>query len=134
MKIDGACHCGKIAFEAEIDLEDVKICHCSDCQTLSASAFRTVAPTLPGAFTLLRGEPKIYVKVAESGNHREQAFCGDCGAGLYAATVGGGERVYNLRVGAVTQRDQLIPTMQVWHRSAQPWLAELAQIEKVAKQ
>ena len=45
MKIDGGCHCGYIAYEAEVDPDKVRICHCTDCQTLSGSAFRTVAFT-----------------------------------------------------------------------------------------
>lgn len=45
MKIDGRCHCGYISYEAEINPETVVICHCTDCQTLSDSAFRTVALT-----------------------------------------------------------------------------------------
>ena len=53
MKIDGRCHCGFITYEAEIDSEKVMLCHCTDCQTLSGSAFRIVAPTRKGAFTLL---------------------------------------------------------------------------------
>jgi hypothetical protein len=36
------CHCGYIIYEAEIDPEKLMIRHCSDCQTLSGSAFRTV--------------------------------------------------------------------------------------------
>ena len=134
MKVDGACHCGKIAYEAEIDPNNVKICHCSDCQTLSGSAFRTVAPTKPGAFTLLRGEPKVYVKLAASGNKREQTFCGDCGSPLYSASVGGDQRVYNIRAGTLRQRDQLVPTGQVWHNSALTWLAELGNFRKVGEQ
>jgi hypothetical protein len=39
MKIDGACHCGSITYAAEIDPQTVAICHCTDCQTLSGSAF-----------------------------------------------------------------------------------------------
>ena len=41
MKIDGGCHCGNITYSAEIDPENVGICHCTDCQTLSGTAFRT---------------------------------------------------------------------------------------------
>jgi hypothetical protein len=40
MKIDGHCHCGEITFTAEVDPEALNICHCTDCQTLSGSAFR----------------------------------------------------------------------------------------------
>src|SRR5215204_1592115 len=65
MKVEGGCHCGKIRYEAEIDPAKVVICHCTDCQTLSGSAFRTVVPTNEGTFRLLSGTPKVYVK---SGN------------------------------------------------------------------
>jgi len=40
MKIDGACHCGEVKYEAEVDPEKVAICDCTDCQSLSGSAFR----------------------------------------------------------------------------------------------
>ena len=38
MKIDGACHCEAIAFEADVNPESVVICHCTDCQTMSGTA------------------------------------------------------------------------------------------------
>ena len=84
MKIDGACHCGFITFEAEVDPEKTPICHCADCQTLSGSPFRASVPTAPDKFRLLSGEPAIYVKTAESGNKRVQAFCPKCGSPIYA--------------------------------------------------
>ncbi len=40
MRIDGGCHCGFVTYEAEIDPDDVGICHCSDCQALTGTAFR----------------------------------------------------------------------------------------------
>jgi Glutathione-dependent formaldehyde-activating enzyme len=70
MKIDGHCHCGEIAFEAEVDPNAVNICHCTDCQTLSGSAFRINIPAPAEHFVLLSGTPKSYVKTAESGNQR----------------------------------------------------------------
>ncbi len=74
MKINGRCHCGYITYEADIDFNKVMICHCTDCQTLSGSAFRTVAFTREGTFKLLSGELKIYVKTGESGTKRPQSF------------------------------------------------------------
>ena len=38
MHVTGKCHCGKIAYEAELDPAGVAICHCSDCQMLTGSA------------------------------------------------------------------------------------------------
>jgi hypothetical protein len=125
MKIDGGCHCGNITFEAEVDPATVVICHCTDCQTLSGSAFRTVVPTKEGSFRLLSGTPKVYVKTGESGNKREQTFCPNCGSPIYSGPVGDGAKVVSLRVGTIRQRDQMVPTDQYWFRSAQAWLSGL---------
>ena len=38
MHVDGACHCGKIKFEAEIDPTKVVICHCTDCQAMAGGS------------------------------------------------------------------------------------------------
>lgn len=126
MKVDGSCHCGQIAFEAELDPDRVRLCHCSDCQSLTGSAFRVAAPCDESAFKLLLGEPKFYVKVAESGARRLQAFCGNCGSPLYATSDGNaGGRTFGIRVGVLRQRDQLPPKHQIWHRSALQWLPPL---------
>src|ERR1043166_1654207 len=50
MKIDGGCHCGFITYEAEADPEKVSICHCTDCQRLSGSAFRASIPAPSDSF------------------------------------------------------------------------------------
>jgi hypothetical protein len=125
MRIDGACHCGRITYEAEIAADGVMVCHCTDCQVLSGSAFRTVALTVRGGFRLLSGEPRVYVKTAESGRRRQQAFCGDCGSPLYATSEEPEPKVYSVRLGTCRQRAELRPRQQIWHRSALPWLAEL---------
>jgi hypothetical protein len=52
MNIDGGCHCGFITYEAEVDPEGTTICHCTDCQTMSGSAFRTVVRTPESAFKI----------------------------------------------------------------------------------
>ena len=71
MHIDGGCHCGYIKYEAEVDPNAVRICHCTDCQTLTGSAYRVTVAAPSETFKLTGGNPKIYVKIAESGNHLE---------------------------------------------------------------
>lgn len=134
MKIDGACHCGNVAFEAEIDADKVIVCHCTDCQTLSGSAFRTIAFAQDSSFRLLRGEMKVYVKTGESGNKREQTFCPECGSPVYSTSPGDGPKLLGLRVGTIQQRDSLKPSKQIWCRSAQDWLGVLASVPRVGKQ
>ena len=134
MKIDGRCHCGYITYEAEIDPAKTLICHCTDCQTLSGSAFRVVAYTREDAFTLKSGKLKIYIKTGESGNERPQSFCPECGTPIYATAAGAGSKVYAIRVGTARQRDQIAPHVQVWFRSAQPWVAHTASMRRIEKQ
>ncbi|MCY4547425.1 MAG: GFA family protein [Defluviicoccus sp.] len=129
MKIDGRCHCGSITYEAEIDADNVRICHCTDCQRLSGTAFRISVGTPEANFALLSGSPKTYVKTGESGARRAQVFCPECGSQIYAtAAEGDGPKVFNLRTGTIDQRDRLVPRSQIWRRSAQPWLGEIGSI------
>ena len=133
MKIDGGCHCGYITYEAEIDPETVIVCHCTDCQQLSGSAFRAVVPAPKGAFTLLTGRPNIYVKTAESGSPREQAFCPECGSPIYSAAVRD-TPAYFIRVGTIRQRAGLRPKAQTWCRSALDWVMDLGAVSQTPKQ
>ena len=86
-----------------------------------------------GSFRLLSGQPRIYIKTAESGNQRAQAFCPDCGTPIYA-TNPHDPRSYSLRVGALRQRAQLRPSRQIWFRSALPWVADLRELRPVERQ
>lgn len=132
MNIDGSCHCGFLTYRAVVDPAKVEICHCSDCQKLSGSAFRVIVPAEPGTFRLVTGLPKTYVKTAESGNQRVQAFCPHCGASIYGTALVEGKPdrppAIGLRVGTITQRDQLPPQAQFWTRSRLHWVSGLNDI------
>jgi len=132
MKITGGCHCGAITYEAEIDAKMVVICHCTDCQTLSGSAFRVVVPAKREGFKLT-GEPRTYMKTGESGRKRTQAFCSNCGTPMYSADVTN-PQVFNIRVGTVRQRADLQPKVQIWCRSALSWTMHLERIAQIQKQ
>ena len=133
MKIDGACHCGNITYTAEVDPERAGLCHCTDCQTLSGSAFRMSAPATKEKFSLLSGKPKIYIKTAESGGKRAQAFCPECGTSIYSSAVED-PQVFNIRLRTARQRREIQPKSQGWFRSSQPWVLSLSSIKQFAKQ
>ena len=135
MKVSGACQCGDITIEGEIDPETVRICHCTDCQKNSGSAFRFNVP-ISGKTFKMTGKPSIYIKTtAESGNPRAQAFCPRCGSPLYTTSVGEGQQAsYMVRAGILDQRAKLIPKRQIWYRSALAWVTDLGTVPKVEKQ
>ena len=131
MQIDGSCHCGEIAYRAEADPTRARICHCTDCQSLSGSAFRTVIPVAEADFTLMRGSLKVYIKTADSGSRRVQTFCGTCGSPIYATSEEGDNRSFGIRLGTVRQRDDFVPRRQYWARSSLRWLGQLNDMERV---
>jgi hypothetical protein len=130
--IEGACHCGKISFVAEIDPARVMICNCSDCQVLSGAPLRGIVSADLATFKLT-GETKSYIKVAESGRKRAQVFCPDCATPLFSSAVENATQV-TLRLGCIKQRNELRPSLQLWQRSAAPWLKMLSDIPGVPTQ
>jgi hypothetical protein len=134
MRIDGRCACGTITLEGEADPADVSICHCTDCQTGTGSAFR-VSVLVRGASFKLTGQPTHYLKLtADSGTPRIQAFCPRCGSPIYSTTPGDGQQdAYRVRVGLLRQRREFVPKRQNWFRSALPWIDSVSAIAKNEK-
>ena len=128
MKIDGGCHCGRISYEADINPDYVIICHCTDCQALSGAPYRATVPVKAENFKL-HGQPKIYIKTADSGNKRALAFCAECGSGIYSTSLEN-RAVFSLRLGTAKQRAQLVPKYQGLCRSALPWATDIGHIPR----
>jgi hypothetical protein len=79
---------------------------------------------------LLSGEPAVYRKTADSGTVRPQGFCPRCGTAIYSTTVGDDPKAYNVRVGVLRQRNELVPRRQLFVRSQQAWVNDLDAMRK----
>ena len=123
MKIDGACHCGAVHYQAEVDPRLTIICHCTDCQTMSGAPYR-VNVRAQASSLRVTGEPTTYVKIGDSGDAVTTTFCGACGAGLYSCK-GEAPEFVNLRLGAIRQRSEFTPTIQGFCESALPWAMDI---------
>src|SRR5687768_11064801 len=129
MHVHGSCHCGEVRYEAQVDPAQTAICHCTDCQRLTGSAYRVTVPAAEGSFRLTAGTPTVYVKVGDSGARRAQAFCPHCGSPPYTSDADHPDD-YGLRVGCIEERKALTPSVQAWCRSALAWTTSLAGIEQ----
>ena len=130
--INGSCLCGRIQYEATIDDAKVRICHCTQCQIHSASAFRTGVLVHRDNFRLIQGQLKTYIKTAESGSPRVLTFCPDCGTSIYGSGVND-QTFLSLRLGTADQRAELAPSAHMWYRSAVPWLSRLLDLPTFEK-
>ncbi len=133
IQVHGSCHCGSIAFEATVDPDSVTICHCRACQVLTGTAYRVTVLADARDFRLIRGVPKVYVKLADSGNKRAMVFCGDCGSPVYSHAAEENPTSYGLRVGSLREREALIPRKRIWCESALGWSADLGGMARFEK-
>jgi hypothetical protein len=125
MKVEGQCHCGAIVYEADVNPDTVAICHCTDCQRLSGGIFRVNIPAPAEHFRILKGEPRRYIKTADSGAKRVHAFCESCGSPVYSSAVEN-PKSYSLRLGALNQRNELgRPHKQIWTKRRVGWMPAL---------
>ena len=101
----------------------------------SSSAVRPPAgnTAAPIETFVVHGQPKSYIKTAESGNRRAQLFCPECATPLFAMAPENATSVI-IRLGCVTQRAQLTPAVQLWEQSSMPWLPGLGRIPATPKQ
>ena len=120
--IDGRCHCSAIAITAQVDPDMVMACHCTDYQTIGGAPYRAVAICDAADFSIT-GTPSEYIKVAESGNRRIQAFCGDCGTQLYACDED--RQRFNIRTGFLNQSAALVPKKHIFASSALQWITDI---------
>ena len=134
MKVHGSCHCRQIKYEAEIDPQRVSLCNCTDCQMLTGSAFRVSVQAPAETFRLLSGQPKVYVKTADSGAKRRHSFCPNCGSPVAACADTDAPPTYSLRVGCLEERAQLPPQRRIWSRSALEWAQDVSALPGIERQ
>ena len=73
-KREGGCHCGRVRFRADVDLELLSQCSCTICTKKGILHL----PVLPEVFELLRGKQALTVYTFGTAV-AQHAFCAHCG-------------------------------------------------------
>lgn len=118
--VEGGCACGAVRYRLKEAPFCIYTCHCTDCQTLSTSAFTLTMPVRPEALEILQGELKTWIRVPPSGNQLPQHVCANCGVRIYSEPAA--RRTYSLRCGSLDDTSWIEPVAAIWMRSAQPWV------------
>ncbi|GKZ33558.1 hypothetical protein AbraIFM66950_003463 [Aspergillus brasiliensis] len=83
MSISGSCLCGGITYTAEVTEYMSALCHCTDCQKWTGSAFTSNAVVPRSSFKITKGTPSSYDSFGASGKVSRRFFCPTCGSSLY---------------------------------------------------
>lgn len=119
--ITGKCQCGNIQYEISLPFLKQIVCHCSECQKLSATSFSISAIIPQDAFKLVKGELASYSRVADSGLNNNCYFCANCGNRIYHQNPDKPE-IVRLKPGTLDDTSIINPTMHVWLQSKQDWV------------
>jgi len=80
-KILGSCLCGKVRFESSNNFENFHLCHCTQCQKATGSAFASNLFTSPENINWVNGLE--FIKRYDVPNRSiSKAFCTECGSGV----------------------------------------------------
>jgi hypothetical protein len=130
-EISGGCLCGAVRYSGNAEPMFAGVCHCTDCQKFSGSAFASVI-AVPMAAVAVTGTLKTFTKMGDSGKPMHRQFCPECGSGIMdeADLMPG---VAMLNVGTLDDPSWVKPVSQIYCDSAQAWAVLGGEIKQFAK-
>ena len=120
LPLNGGCQCGKIRYEIRAVPMMFYLCHCSECQTQTSSAFGESLRCDP-ASVVVTGEMKTVRRSSDSGTVRLGDFCPDCGVRIQHRSEGDPGRL-NIKAGTLDDASWLVPAGHIWTRSKQAFV------------
>ncbi|MGE8153986.1 GFA family protein [Pseudomonas vancouverensis] len=119
--INGSCLCGNVQYSTLAEPLMTAVCHCSDCQKQSGSAFSVNVLVPAEGFEVSGPGLSSYASNGGSGLPVQRFFCSTCGSALYSAvtTLPG---LFVLKAGSLSDPSAFKPAVHLWCASAQPWV------------
>jgi hypothetical protein len=131
MKLEGGCLCGKVRYSGEAEPIFVGVCHCTNCQKSSGTAFNAVV-AVPKPAISLTGSLSTYEGKGDTGNAVYKHFCPECGSPI-AEEAAVMADVMMIPVGTLDDPSAVTPAMQIYCDSAQPWALLEGAIQRFPK-
>jgi hypothetical protein len=119
--LTGGCQCGQLRYEVNAEPLSVYVCHCTECQRQSGSAFGMSMMVPRAAFRFVTGEAQRYSRKADSGRIIDGDFCESCGV-RPVHYPRANEAVAIVKPGTLDDAGWLHPVGHIWTKSAQAWM------------
>ncbi|MBF7728936.1 GFA family protein [Pseudomonas sp. N040] len=81
--ITGSCLCGGVRYEYDGCIEEISLCHCSQCRKAQGSAYVAVSPVDSARLRMVRGQELL--REYRAVPHKARVFCSNCGSPIYSA-------------------------------------------------
>lgn len=130
--IRGGCLCGAIRYSAKGEGLAQVVCHCTNCQKQSGSAFSVLLKVKADDLTI-EGRPKVYADHGDSGAVVNRHFCDNCGSPLFSELPASPGAVF-LKAGTLDDVSNMSPAVHLWCESAWPWTVIPQEMMRAARQ
>ena len=80
----GSCLCGKVTYDCNAEPLVKAVCHCTDCQKHTSSAFSVVIGVPKSKFKVNGDTVKNIPITTDTGNTKRYSFCSECGSHLFS--------------------------------------------------
>jgi hypothetical protein len=121
-QLDGHCLCGKVTYHCEGEPMATILCHCTDCQRQTGTAFSIVVGVERETFHV-DGPTGSYTTIGEDTKEAVvRQFCSACGSPIVSLPDATPDLAF-IKAGTLDDRSWLEPEMELWARSAQPYVA-----------
>ena len=118
---EGGCLCGAIRYRVVGAPVAVSICHCTNCQRNSGSAF-SVNAIFPKEALTVTGAPASYIDRGDTGAGVERTFCGTCGTPLESRSIMSSVAHAVIKAGTFDDPSVFVPDSEIYCSSALPWV------------
>ena len=119
LPLTGGCQCGRIRYRLTKEPMVFYLCHCTECQRHTSSAFGESLRFDRTALEVNEGM-SVFRRTSDKGSVREGWFCPDCGVRIFHGTEGSSE--INIKAGTLDDTSWLVPAGHIWTRSKQPFM------------
>ena len=114
---DGGCRCGAVRIRVTKPPLLAAACHCSGCQSMSASAFSLSLAVPADGFEAIAGEPVL------GGLNRDMHhFCPACMTWMFTRPLGM-DWFVNVRPSLLDDHGWFVPFIETWTSEKLPWAA-----------
>jgi hypothetical protein len=116
--IKGSCLCGGVCYEYRGQIQEISMCHCSQCRKAQGSAFVAVCPVDSDQFEFTKGADLL--KEFRAIPNKARVFCSNCGSPIYSARDDM-PSVKRLRIGTIETSFECTNKYHTYSESKAPW-------------
>ncbi len=120
-QLDGRCLCGSVTYRCDGEAMATLLCHCTDCQRQTGTAFSIVVGVDRESLHI-EGQLGTFTTIGEdTGEAVKRQFCVSCGSPIVSLPDATPDLAF-IKAGTLDDNSWLEPEMEIWARSAHPYV------------